>query len=104
MIIQPKKLDLSLKEKIGIELKNKIEFMEQEIKTVGKTYLFDDDRAGVILRDNGLPYGSKERHLIWEYERKRRAKNLGEIDYDHLEAEIRELNKREYERQHPAPY
>ena len=63
---------LSLREKIIEEVNTRREFYEHNIKPVGKTLLFDDDRAGVILCDNGLPHGSKERHIIWENERKRR--------------------------------
>jgi len=44
----------------------------------GNTYLFNDKRAGIIVADNGLPHGSKYRHLIIEHDRLRRVKYVQE--------------------------
>jgi hypothetical protein len=36
--------------------------------------LFNDERAGVVVADRGLPGGGQYRHLIEEHERLRRVK------------------------------
>jgi len=44
------------------------------VKPQGKSYLFNDERAGVVIADRGLPGGSKFRYIIEEHERLRRIK------------------------------
>lgn len=44
------------------------------LTSCGKSYLFNDERAGVIVADRGLPGGSKYRHLITEHDRLRRVR------------------------------
>jgi hypothetical protein len=45
----------------------------QRIQKEGKTLLFADNRAGVVIADRGKPGGSKFRHLIEEHDRLRRV-------------------------------
>lgn len=40
----------------------------------GKSFLFQDQRAGVVIRNNGLDGGSSYRHIIKEHERLRRVR------------------------------
>ena len=46
----------------------------QSVNLTGKSYLFADSRAGVIIADRGNDGGSKYRHIIQEHERLRRVR------------------------------
>jgi hypothetical protein len=41
---------------------------------MGKSYLFGDERAGIVIADRGLSGGSKFRYIIEEHDRLRRVR------------------------------
>jgi len=46
-----------------------------KVEPTGKSYLFNDERAGVVIADRGLTGGSKFRYIIEEHDRLRRVKD-----------------------------
>ena len=64
------------------------------VKPQGKSYLFNDERAGIVIADRGLSGGSKFRYIIEEHDRLRRVKEAQEkllSDYQYNKKMEREI-------------
>ena len=63
--------------KISHALFVQAQFSDQKLTKVnqyGNSFLYNDNRAGIVVADRGKDGGSKFRHIIEEHERLRRAK------------------------------